>query len=426
MRRLCGVLLFVLALAVQAAAEEQVVIRMYSGYSNDGTPGFAVLDPYLRVYEAQNPHVRIENLGREHDMDKIITLFAGGEGPDIVEGGTIHLLRLYNLGLLSSVPSQLADRLIQEVFPVSIQSLTIEGRLIGVPVENMTTGLVYNKLLLEEGGYGEPPRTVAEFEEMGRKLTRYDDQAVIMRPGAADPGEGWTLHYQMLAMLKAEGGQVLDADGNLALDSEATHRVFQMFYDWAGGPARDGFLGLGWNWYDGFMLGDVPMIFGFPWYLGNLKSMYEGDVAADFGAVPLPAGSQGFGAMHYGHGYGVSSTTKHADEAWKLLEWLSLVRGEQGVTPLGHTMAAIGSLPLAHADLGAPHFADQLDVYQGFIESLDYAWNETEWAEAGVTYVNIGYEFLPALNGEKSIVQAVADLVLKNLRDMEEYERTRQ
>src|SRR5690606_36940073 len=110
-------------------------------------------------------------LGREHDMDKIITLFAGGEGPDIVEGGTIHLLRLYNLGLLSSVPSQLADRLIQEVFPVSIQSLTIKGRLIGVPVENMTTGLVYNKLLLEEGGYGEPPRTVAEFEEMGRKLT---------------------------------------------------------------------------------------------------------------------------------------------------------------------------------------------------------------------------------------------------------------
>jgi len=425
LRRSITVLLLVAALTAVSAAQEPIVLRMFSGYSNDGTPGYAVLDPYLRMYEAMNPHVRIENMGREHDMDKVITMFVGGEGPDIVEGGTIHLLRLYNAGLLATVPSRLADRLHQEIFPISVQSLTIDGRLIGVPVENMTTGLVYNKLLLNESGYGEPPRDVAEFEEMGRRLSRYDDQSVITRPGAADPGEGWTLHYQMLAMLKAEGGQVLDADRNLALDSAATHRVFQMFYDWAGGPARDGFLGLGWHWYEAFNMGDVPMMFGFPWYLGNIQSAYDGDFVRDFGAVPLPAGSQGVGAMHYGHGYGVSSMTPHADEAWKLLEWLSLVQGDQGITPLGHTMAAIGSLPLAQADLAAPHFADQLPVYHGFIESLADAWSETAWAEVGVTYVNIGYEFLPVLNGEKSIVQGVADLVLKNVRDMEEYQRTR-
>lgn len=425
MKRWLATIVALLVLTVPALAQEQIVIRMYGGYANDGTPGWPIIEEYLREYERLNPHVRIENLGREHDPEKILTLFAAGEAPDIIEGGTHHIYDYYSRGLLMPVPDELAAKLYAELYPISTQSLTVDGRLIGVPIENMSTGLLYNKRLLEESGIAEPPVTVADFETFGRLLMRQAGDGTILRPGAADPGEGWTLHYHMLAMLKAEGGQVLDADGNLALDSVATRRVFQMLYDWAGGPARTGFLGLSWDWYGQFHTGNVPMIFGFPWFLADLERNYAGDFRSDFGATMLPQGSAGFGAMHYGHGYGVNKETKHPEEVWKLLEWLSLHVGPQGVTPIGHLMAAIGSLPLAKGDVSSPLYEPNAPLYEGFIASLDHAWSETDWAQHGIVYVNIGYEFLPVLNGEKSLEQGVADLVLKNRNDMNEFRRLR-
>ena len=373
MTRVLLSIMLVLSLAVAAGAQEQVVIRMYAGYANDGTPGFPIIEEYLREYERLNPHVRIENLGREHDPEKLITLFAAGEAPDIIEGGTHHIYDLYSRGLLSPVPDELAAKLRAELYPISTHSLTVDGRLMGVPIENMSTGILYNKRLLGESGIAEPPATVSDFEQIGRLLMRQAADGTILRPGVADPGEGWTLHYHMLAMLRAEGGQVLDADGNLALDSVATRRVFEMFYDWAGGPARTGFLGLGWHWHGQFNVGDVPMMFAFPWFMADLERIYTGEFPGDFGVTTLPRGSAGLGAMHYGHGYGVNRDTKHPDEVWKLLEWLSLHTGAQGVTPLGHLMAAIGSLPLARSDVSSPLFEPNAELYQGFIASLDHA-----------------------------------------------------
>src|SRR5690606_33330099 len=168
---------------------------MYSGYNDDGTPGWGIIEPYLREYERLNPHIRIENLGREHEMDKLLTLFAAGEAPDIVEGGTHHIFELYAKGLLAEVPSAFADALRAEMFPVSIASLEVDGRLFGVPIENMSTGIMYNKPLLAESGMTEPATTVAEFEQMGRRLLRMAGDGTMLRPGVADPGEGWTLHY---------------------------------------------------------------------------------------------------------------------------------------------------------------------------------------------------------------------------------------
>ena len=88
-------------------------------------------------------------------------------------------------------------------------------------------------------------------------------------------------------------------------------------------------------------------------------------------------------------------------------------------------MAAIGSLPLARSDVSSPLFEPNAELYQGFIASLDHAWSETDWAQHGLTYINIGYEFLPVLNGEKNLEQGIADLVLKNQNDMNEFRRLR-
>ena len=67
MARLLFVIVLVLSLAATVGAQEQIVIRMYGGYADDGGAGYPLIEHYLREYERLNPHIKIENLGREHD-----------------------------------------------------------------------------------------------------------------------------------------------------------------------------------------------------------------------------------------------------------------------------------------------------------------------------------------------------------------------
>ena len=87
---------------------------MYGGYGyrTDGGIGPAeILDVYLRQYEELNPHVKVENLGRELDVDKLVTLYLAGELPDVIEIDVKFLADFYRIGMLAPVPDRLAGRL---------------------------------------------------------------------------------------------------------------------------------------------------------------------------------------------------------------------------------------------------------------------------------------------------------------------------
>src|SRR5690606_2113603 len=114
------VLFTILLCSTLVSAQGQVVIRMYGGYDyrSDGLEGPAeILDRYLRMYEAENPHVKVENLGRELNVDKLINLYIAGELPDVIEIDVKFLADFYRIGMLAPVPERLADRLRQEMFP---------------------------------------------------------------------------------------------------------------------------------------------------------------------------------------------------------------------------------------------------------------------------------------------------------------------
>src|SRR5690349_19205296 len=51
------------------------------------------------------------------------------------------------------------------------QSMTVGGKLVGIPVRHATQGLFYNEALLEEAGISAPPKTLEELVEQAKKLT---------------------------------------------------------------------------------------------------------------------------------------------------------------------------------------------------------------------------------------------------------------
>ncbi|TPN38617.1 extracellular solute-binding protein [Mesorhizobium sp. B1-1-6] len=51
------------------------------------------------------------------------------------------------------------------------QSMTVDGKLVGIPVRHATQGLFYNEDLLQEAGISAPPNTLEELVEQAKKLT---------------------------------------------------------------------------------------------------------------------------------------------------------------------------------------------------------------------------------------------------------------
>ena len=52
-----------------------------------------------------------------------------------------------------------------------VQGMTVDGKLIGIPVRHATQGLFYNESLLEEAGIGAPPTTLEELIDQAKKTT---------------------------------------------------------------------------------------------------------------------------------------------------------------------------------------------------------------------------------------------------------------
>ena len=58
-----------------------------------------------------------------------------------------------------------------DIAPGLVQGMTVDGKLIGIPVRHATQGLFYNEALLEEQGISAPPTTLEELVEQAKKLT---------------------------------------------------------------------------------------------------------------------------------------------------------------------------------------------------------------------------------------------------------------
>jgi multiple sugar transport system substrate-binding protein len=94
-----------------------------------------------------------------------------------------------------------------DFFPGMIESLTIDGRLYGIPVRHSTSGLHWNQAYFDERGIAGPPQSIEEFEEIARKLTftRADGQPVY---GFALPGSG-QMHANITDVARAWDGDFI-------------------------------------------------------------------------------------------------------------------------------------------------------------------------------------------------------------------------
>lgn len=104
-----------------------------------------------------------------------------------------------------------------DIAPGLIQGMTVDGKLIGIPVRHATQGLFYNEALLEEAGIGAPPTTLEELIEQAKKATFTSKNGT--------PVTGMVLASDLavfpVMFARAFGGDFISADFKLVPDRAA-------------------------------------------------------------------------------------------------------------------------------------------------------------------------------------------------------------
>jgi multiple sugar transport system substrate-binding protein len=107
------------------------------------------------------------------------------------------------------------------------QSMTVGGKLVGIPVRHATQGLFYNEALLEEAGIPAPPQTMEELVQQAKKLT--------FTAKSGTPVVGMILASDLavfpVIFARAFGGDFIDAEFNVVPKPEAMEAGLSVLAD---------------------------------------------------------------------------------------------------------------------------------------------------------------------------------------------------
>ena len=205
-----GAALVALTAAMPAMAEEITMIVC-------GDTMNPVHQKYIDQWEAQNEGwtVAPEVVGWGQCQDKVTTLAVAGTPVGLAYVGSRTLKEFAEFGLIEPVP--MSDEEKASYYPNVVDTVTYQGEQWGIPVAFSTKAFYWNKNLFKEAGLDpeSPPQTWAEVIDAAKAVTENTDSAGF---GLVAKTFDNTMH-QFLHWVYTNNGQVVDAEGNIVLDS---------------------------------------------------------------------------------------------------------------------------------------------------------------------------------------------------------------
>lgn len=258
--------------------------------------------------------------------------------PDILTSDVVLSPNYTKQGLFVDLTSRVkALPFFKDLVQAHVKAATRDGKIYGVPNNVDTSLIVYNKDLFKKAGL-DPNKGPTSFDEM------YKDAKAIRALGGDTYGFYFGGNcpgcnaYTMFPYANAAGTPPFSDDGRKAdFDSKAfaeTFALYKKMYDEGIAPSsaktEDGT-----TWTTQFLAGKVGIIPAGSFLVSQIKKG-----TFDWGTVPLMApdgsGSSGFVG---GDMVGISRNSKHADAAWKYIEWSLSEKAQVDV------VAKIGGLP---------------------------------------------------------------------------------
>jgi multiple sugar transport system substrate-binding protein len=211
---LMAVSMLALTSATTGAFAQDVKEISFINCGDELTAGYA---ESFAEWEAANPGYKVvpELVGWGQCQDKVTTLAAAGTPVALAYVGSRTLKQFAINDLIVPVP--MTDEEKAAYYNYVPETVTFDGTQWGVPVAFSTKALFWNKDLFEAAGLDPetPPKTWEEKIAFAKQITENTDAAGY---GAVAKTFDNTMH-QFLHWVYTNDGSVIDADGNITLNS---------------------------------------------------------------------------------------------------------------------------------------------------------------------------------------------------------------
>ncbi len=281
----------------------------------------------------------------------------------------------------------------KDIAPGLVQAMTIQGKLIGIPVRHATQGLFYNEALLEEQGIKAPPTTLEELVEQAKKLT--------FKSAAGTPVVGMVLASDLavfpVMFARAFGGDYITKDFKLVPEPEAMEKGLSVMKDMFDAGALPRSYATTSNddqvtWLQQGRAAFTVLPFARNAQLNNpQQSKFPGRIkAVEFPISSALKGKMPMSAVVESWAMTILKNSRNKDLSWSFLREVSTKRATLGMANSGNgpvrvstyadpdfaaanPLAAVEAKVLAHARGAFPPFPEAARAQSIFLEEVQLA-----------------------------------------------------
>jgi arabinogalactan oligomer / maltooligosaccharide transport system substrate-binding protein len=345
-----GALALLLVFPALGLAQKEIVV--WHSYRGGEKAAFEkVVDTFNKANAGK---IKVSTLAVPYDAfaDKITAAVPRGRGPDvfiyaqdrlggwIVAGNTVEPLDFF-----------LDDKIKGRYLKATMDAMTYQGNVYGLPLNFKVITLIYNKKLIAT-----PPKTTAELEAQAKKLTN----AAAGKFGLV---YWYSDFYYHAALMNGFGGGVFGPNRKPTMNSPQNVKSLEHLLKWI----NQGFMpaepstALITSLFNG---GKAAMVFSGPWFLGEVSK----DIS--YGLAPLPAiteiGGKPMRPWITVEGVYVAAPSKNKDAAFGLVKYLTDV-------PAGRVMALEGRQTPANKGVYADPQVANDPILKAFRTQVDVA-----------------------------------------------------
>ncbi|WP_307893945.1 ABC transporter substrate-binding protein [Bacillus swezeyi] len=280
----------------------------------------------LKAFMEKNQTIKVEYtpISNAQYSSKLLTMLAGDAAPDVFFLGSEDYRAFQKKNVLLDLTGYFhKEYSLQDFIPSSAQIMDIDGTIAGVSSCTVSPVLFYNKDLFKKAGVPLPPNnpddawTWAEFVDAAQKLT-------VKNGGKTEQygAFGFENNYMTMAEYFSNGGSPFADDfKTAAYQTREIQEVLQSVLDLrekdGAAPEASVLEKIGMRPSQMLQTGKVAMLAEGSWALQELSSM-----GFPVGVAPLPKFKEPF-THGQAHLHAASGKTKHPEEAWKLISFLS-------------------------------------------------------------------------------------------------------
>lgn len=272
--------------AGSAAPAEKTKVTFWYLWSGDA---IARIDELVKSYNAQSDKYEVEAVSTP-DTQKILAAIAAQNGPDCSDDFSSNVAKYVGTGMLEPLDNYIssAGYDVDDIVPAALGTCKVEDITYALPCNINFSAMYYNKTILSEAGYTEPPKTLEEMYEMAVKTTKINSDGTIDTLGFPD----FPSVYYADAIAVAAGGGFISSEGEVvSADNEGNKLMLQLAVDYrtkfglenvqkftSGGKYLDP--------TDPFLMGKQTFRIDGPWMGYSIKEEFKADV--DYGVIYIP------------------------------------------------------------------------------------------------------------------------------------------